>query len=116
MTEEREPTELYNQGGIKITDWPAERDGHFLYIGTADPERGYALMRGALNDLARRVSLQNLEASLTQVNPAIMHVAREEGITSDQIRLAFNQARIKELEGQSRKIFRMYEELLGEKK
>ena len=110
MTDEIEPTVLYGQDRIKVTDWPQEIEGHFLYIGTNDPERGYALMRGVLKDLGRRLSLEGLEGSLDQINPGIMHSAREEGIEVSQIRLALNQARIRELELQSTRILKVYGE------
>jgi len=96
---ERQPTVLYDLDLIKITDWPEEEDGHFLYIG-AGSERGYALMRGVLQDLGRRDTFTSLISSLDQINPGIVADMESNNIPSDILRLAFNQARIRELENQ----------------
>ena len=101
---DREPTVLYEGGGIKISDWPQVSRGHFLHIG-GNPDRGYALLEGVLEDLSRRESLSSLEGSLNQINPEILYCAGKERISVDQIRFAFTQARIRELDDMASSLF-----------
>lgn len=91
-----ESKELYKFGNLKIVTWPQEEEGHFLYIG--DMDRGYALMRGVLKDLASRKDISSLAGSLNAVNPEILHEAIEHNLLPQDIQIALSQARIKELE------------------
>ncbi len=96
-----DPRVLYNEGKMKITAWPGEVQGHLLHIG----EDEYALGREILIELGKRDNVLGFEESLNEVNPEILRSARMAGIPSEQIRFAFNRARIEELEQERSELY-----------